>query len=95
MSSIAFDRCASAWLGMPPPRDAEPEHQMPPRILVVELDRAHAGIERALGELVDRLAGIEVEHAHIGPAEQRVGMGVFGVERERLEQQVLGAANTN
>ena len=27
----------------------------------------------------------------IGPAEQRVGMGVFGVERERLEQQMLGA----
>ena len=70
---------------------AEAEHQMPPRILVVELDGARAGVERKVGELVHRRAGVEVEHADVGPPQQRVGMGVVRIERERLAQQLLRA----
>ena len=65
---------------------------MAPRILIVELDRARAGVERALGEFVDRFPGVEIEHADVDPAEQRVGVRIFGIERQRLEQQVLRAA---
>src|SRR4051812_13538503 len=77
--------------GVAPSRMRKAEHEMTPRFLIVELDGARTGIERAFGEFVNGLPGIEIEHAHVDPAEQRRGVRIFGIERERLQQQVLGA----
>src|SRR5215813_3585927 len=67
----------------------KPEHEMSPRLLVVELDGAGADGQRLVGEFADRSACIDIEHAHIGPAKQRMGMGIVGIERDRLLQQLL------
>src|SRR4051812_16629986 len=44
-------------LWMTPSRMSETQYQVSPWLLIVELDRARAGIKRALGEFVDRPAG--------------------------------------
>src|ERR1044072_9926311 len=64
-------------LRMPPTRMREAEHQMSPRILIVELDGARSGVEGALGEFVDRPAGVEGEQRFVSPTEHRVGVGLL------------------
>ena len=76
-------------LGAPAPRVTEPEHKVAPRLLIIERHRALAGRKRAVGVLTDRRAGIEVEHADIGPPQQGVRVRVVGVDVDRLRQQRL------
>ena len=75
--------------GTPPARVTESDHQVAPGVFIVEHDRCRARGERPVGEFADRPAGVQVEHGHIGPAQQCVRMGVAGIECNGPLQQLL------
>ncbi len=84
-----FPQMPERELGTPPSRVAESDDQVTPGVFIVERDGLRARSERLVGKITERLAGVQIEHAHIGPSQQGVGMGIAGVSFDRLQQQLL------
>src|SRR6185437_15806684 len=70
------------FLRSPLPGMAQSENQMAPVLAVIERQCLRTGIERLVGQFVDRLARIQITHAHKGPSQQSMNlrMQTFAIE---------------
>src|SRR5262249_6307616 len=67
-------------------RITQPQHQVPPMILLIESQRASTTFERFVREFANRHARVQVEHAQMSPSQQRMRMSIVCVENDSLLQ---------
>ena len=84
-----FREMLEGVLGATPSRMTQPDHQVAPGLLIIELTACVPAASALLRELADRPARVQIEHGHVGPPQQGVRVGIVGVERDRLLQQLL------
>jgi hypothetical protein len=69
----------------------EPKHEVSPIVLLIQRQRGRACFKGFLGQLADRRMRIQIEHVHVGPAQQRMDMrtSLRSFERGGLLQEFL------
>src|SRR5262245_19620376 len=72
-------------------RMTEPEHEVPPGVLLIQCQRGCAGFKGSLGQFTDRRMRIQIEHVRVGPTQQRMDMRtpLRRCARSGLLQQLL------